>query len=139
MREIILRDTISRLYIDDFDEPTEKDRCLLYDSDKRYLDYFSLEDNTKEDYETYIELLKRHYDGFDVFDWLCDNTSYDYGKTPQEIMRTYIEDLVNGYDLEQVKEEIKDILFDIEFLTDEEFCQTYDINRIGKYYFRGNW
>ncbi len=140
MKEIILKDGKSKIYIDEFEQPSEEDRCCIYDSDKRYLDYFSLCENDQNDYNKYIEYLASKQDGFDIFDMLCLNSGYDYSNiSAQNIMENYIDDITAGYELEQVKEEIKDILFDIKFLTDEEFCQTYDINKIGDIYFRGHW
>ena len=140
MKEIILKDGKSKIYIDEFKRPTEQDRCYIYDSDKRYLDYYYAEDKSEDDYNEYVKFLASKQDGFDVFDTFCLNNGYDYSNiSPQDIMQTYLDDILEGHDLDEIKEEVKDILFDIKMLDDEEFCNTYDINRIGDIYFRGNW
>ena len=140
MIEITLKDKKSKIYIDEFEKPTEQDRCYIYDSDKRYLDYYYAEDKSEDDYNEYVKFLESKQDGFDIFDMLCLNNSYDYSDiSAQNVMLTYIDDIIAGHDLESIKDEIKDILFDIKMLDEDEFCNTYDINRIGDIYFRGNW
>lgn len=138
MIEITLKDKKSKIYIDEYEAPTEQDLCYIYDSDKRHLNYFSKENQTKDDYTKYINSLQDCWDGIDIFDIFCD--SYNYSNiSAQDIMQTYVDDILEGHDLDEIKEEVKEILFDIKTMTDDELCHTYDINRIGKIYFRGNW
>lgn len=71
--------------------------------------------------------------------WGHKATLMHNGTTPQSIMESYCEDITLGWEYEDVCDEVLDITADIETMTDNQLCNTYDINKIGKYYFRGNW
>lgn len=117
----------------------DDDLCSDYrfvDENDRFLGH--VETENINDVIDYLIHVKDEFDFFEYFE-----NRYDYGLNYINIMKTYIEDISSGllpnefgYDL---KEEIKDILFDIEYLDELEFCEKYDINKVGKYYFRGNW
>lgn len=139
MKKIKLKDG-AIIYIDTYNNETAEDGFGIYDSKKRYLDYYQQENGTREDYDNYIKGLEK-LNSQSIFELFCN--SYDYGNTPQEILHTYIEDISQGQlpneFSEELKHEIMYTLFDMEFLTDEELCERYDINKIGNLYFRGNW
>ena len=144
MKEIKLKDG-AIIYIDEFDINNE--RCEIYDSNKRYIDYLfdygagDTEIELKERYNKFIEYAQNELDSYGLFDYFCQ--SFDYGASPKQIEESYIDYITTGQTpLEfsnDLKAEIKEILFDLYFYTDEELCVIYDINRIGKKYFRGNW
>lgn len=140
--KITLKDG-SIIYIEKYSNSELKDRHKIYDSNGKYIDYLDNENYpTEKEYNGFIEFAQNELaDAEKFFDYFCQ--SYDYGITPQEILRTYIEDITTGqlpneFNTE-LKNEIKDILFDIKFCTDEELCDLYNINKIGNLYFRGNW
>ena len=144
MKEIILKDG-AIIYIDEFN--TNNERCKICDSDKRFIDYLfdygagDTEDELKEQYDKFIEYAQNELDNYGLFDYFCQR--FDYGTSPKQIMETYIDDITTGQTPlefgDDLKAEIKDILFDLYFYTDKELCEIYDINRIGEKYFRGNW
>lgn len=119
-------------YVDD-------DLCSNYrfvDENDRFLGH--VETENINDVIDYLIHVKDEFDFFEYFE-----NRYDYGLDYINIMKTYIEDISSGLlpneFSDNLKEEIKDILFDIEYLDELEFCEKYDINKVGKYYFRGNW
>ena len=119
-------------YVDD-------DLCDDYrfvDENDRFLGHVATENI--DDIIDYLIHVKDEFDFFEYFE-----NRYDYSLNDINIMRTYIEDVSSGLQPNEfgddLKEEIKEILFDIEYLDELEFCEKYDINKIGKYYFRGNW
>lgn len=144
MKEIKLKDG-AIIYIDEFN--TKNERCEICDSDKRFIDYLfdygagDTEKELKKRYNKFIEYAQNELDSYDLFDYFCQ--SFDYGANPKRIMETYIDDITTGQSPLQFSDdliaEIKTILFDLHFYTDEEICEIYDINRIGEKYFRGNW
>ena len=144
MKEIKLKDG-AIIYIDEFN--TNDERCEIYDSDKRYIDYLfdygagDTEEELKERYDKFIEYAQNGLDSYGLFDYFCQ--SFDYGASPKQIMETYIDDITTGQSPLQFSDdliaEIKEILFDLYFYTDKELREIYDINRIGDGYFRGNW
>lgn len=142
MKEIKLKDD-SIIYIEEFGENEERGRYKLYDSNSKYIDYLDKENYpTEKEYNGFIDFAQNELtDAEKFFDYFCQ--SYDFSTTPRAIMRSYIADITAGQlpneFSEDLKKEIKDILFDIEFYTDDELCDIYDINKIGKLYFRGNW
>lgn len=129
-------------YIEEPRKQEEFGRCIIYDENEHFLDYvecyytildFELTDSYKN-YNKMIDRLRNAKDEFDVFEMFCQ--SYDYGITPQEILKNYCDDIgVEEYD----DEKIESILKNCDILTTEELCYEYDMNKIGKYYFRGNW
>lgn len=123
--KITLKDG-SIIYIEKYNNSEEKGRHKIYDSNGKYIDYLDSENYpTEKEYNGFIEFAQNELiDAEKFFDYFCQ--SYDYGTTPQEILRTYIEDITAGE-------------LPIEFYTDEELCDIYDINKIGNLYFRGNW
>lgn len=144
MKEIKLKDG-AIIYIDEFN--TNNERCEIRDSDKRFIDYLfdygagDTEEGLKEQYDRFIEYAQDGLDSYGLFDYFCQ--SFDYGTNPKQIMETYIDDITTGQAplefSDDLKAEVKEILFDLYFYTDEELCEIYDINRIGEKYFRGNW
>ena len=106
------------------------------DENDRFLGH--VETENIDDVIDYLIHVKDEFDFFEYFE-----NRYDYGLNYINIMKTYIEDISSGLlpneFSDNLKEEIKEILFDIEYLDELEFCEKYDINKIGKYYFRGNW
>lgn len=142
MKEIKLKDD-SIIYIEEFGENEERGRYKLYDSNSKYIDYLDEENYpTEKEYNGFIDFAQNELtDAEKFFDYFCQ--SYNFDITPQAIMRSYIADITAGQlpneFSEDLKKEIKDILFDIEFCTDDELCDIYDINKIGELYFRGNW
>lgn len=125
------------IYIEDYDDHEEYDRCKIYDENKQYIDYIPLQDG-EEDYTNYIHCLLSVRDEFAFFEWFCD--SYDYDKDPYDLMiNAYYADIENGDDLDYINEELEQLDHDIDFMTMQEFIKVYDINKIGNYYFRGNW
>ena len=142
MKEIKLKDH-SIIYIEEFGENEERGRYKLYDSNSKYIDYLDEENYpTEKEYNGFIDFAQNELTNAETFFYyFCQ--SYDFSITPQAIMHSYIADITAGQlpneFSEDLKKEIKDILFDIEFYTDDELCDIYDINKIGKLYFRGNW
>lgn len=134
MRKYNFKNFKGFFYIDEF-EYSEDDYEIM-DEFGNFIDHVYT-DNIKK----VIKDLQNCKDEFEFFEHAINR--YDYGTTPQDIMKTYIYDISEGVfpnDMsDELKDEIKDILFDIEFMTDEELCEKYDINKVGKYYFRGNW
>lgn len=142
MKEIKLKDN-SIIYVEEFGANERRGRYKLYDSNSKYIDYLDEENYpTEKEYNGFIDFAQNELtDAEKFFDYFCQ--SYNFDITPQAIMRSYIADITAGQlpneFSEDLKQEIKDILFDIEFYTDDELCDIYDINKIGKLYFRGNW
>ena len=142
MKGIKLKDD-SIIYIEEFGENEERGRYKLYDSNSKYIDYLDEENYpTEKEYNGFIDFAQNELtDAEKFFDYFCQ--SYNLDITPQQILHTYINNISHGQTpnefSEDLKKEIKDILFDIEFYTDDELCDIYDINKIGKLYFRGNW
>lgn len=146
MRKITLKDN-SVIYIDKYNNKDE--RCRVYDSNKRYIEYLfsygegATDKETKKEYKDFIKYAQNELDSYDLFNYFCQRFEFDYGTSPKEIMETYIDDITACQSpLEfgsNLKAEVQNILFDLYFHTDEELCEIYDINKIGKTYFRGNW
>lgn len=142
MKEIKLKDD-SIIYIEEFGENEERGRHKIYDSNRKYIDYLDEENYpTEKEYNGFIDFAQNELtDAEKFFDYFCQ--SYDFDITPQQLLHAYIDNISQGQTpnefSEDLKKEIKDILFDIEFYTDDELCDIYDINKIGELYFRGNW
>lgn len=142
MKEIKLKDN-SIIYVEEFGANERRGRYKLYDSNSKYIDYLDEENYpTEKEYNGFIDFAQNELiDAETFFDYFCQ--SYDFDITPQQLLHTYIDNISQGQTpnefSEDLKKEIKDILFDIEFYTDDELCDIYDINKIGKLYFRGNW
>lgn len=142
MKEIKLKDN-SIIYVEEFRANERRGRYKLYDSNSKYIDYLDEENYpTEKEYNGFIDFAQNELiDAETFFDYFCQ--SYDFDITPQQLLHTYIDNISQGQTpnefSEDLKKEIKDILFDIEFYTDDELCDIYDINKIGKLYFRGNW
>lgn len=140
--KITLKDG-SIIYIEKYNNSALKDIHKIYDSNGKYIDYLDSENYpTEKEYNGFIEFAQNKLtDAKKFFDYFCP--SYDYGTTPQEILRTYIKNITAGQLPNEfntnLKNKTKDILFDIEFYTDEELCDIYDINKIGNLYFWGKW
>jgi hypothetical protein len=140
MREVELTDG-AIVYITDYGNSDGK--CRIYDSNKEFLNYFEENGTTEEDYENFIVRMSS-LDSTGLFECFSDSyRGYDYGNSPEEIMKNYCNDVMEGCEYNQLSEnlknEVKDVLFDCFTLTDEELCREYDINKIGNLYFRGNW
>lgn len=136
------------IYVEDYEDHEEKERCKIYDENNNYLDYISVmefdgvwdefSENDYNDYKKYIEYLLNADDEISFFENFCD--SFDFDIDPSELMiNGYMTDIELGHDYEDIKDEIEQIKHDINTMTEKEFINVYDINKIGKYYFRGNW
>lgn len=133
MKELKLKDG-SIIYIDNLVWFKEDKTGRIFDSNKKYLKTFIA--NDEEDYNTICNNIA-DMDNYTFFETFCD--SYDYGEDPYQIMETYIDDITFGWGEEAVEQEVKEIQKDIQELDEDEFCELYDINKIGNIYFRGNW
>lgn len=130
------------IYVEDYEDHKEKERCKIYDENNNYLDYISVmefdgvwdefSENDYNDYKKYIACLLNADDELLLFEHFCD--SFDYGHSIKQTLNNYIDTYL--YDSMDVVEEINN---DLKTKSEEYLCSKYDINKIGKYYFRGNW
>lgn len=135
MKKIKLTDK-SIIYVDRYRQSLTNDKLCVYDSNKNFIDYYEMNGKNKKDYKKHIKHLKQQ-DNFSLFDEFCG--SYDYGLSPFEIMSNYCDDIQIGYGIEETSEEVSSIIKDMCTMNDKQLCDEYDINKIGNYYFRGNW
>lgn len=80
MKQIDLK-FAGKIYMELYGEQEEKDRIKIYDSDKEYLDYFSVESlqemaNTNQKsvqdiLDEYAEKMSEKENVIDLLDWLC--------------------------------------------------------------------
>ena len=80
MKQIDLRFG-GKLYMELYGEQEEKDRIKIYDSDKEYLDYFSVESlqemanmnqkSVQDILDEYAEKMSEKENVIDLLDWLC--------------------------------------------------------------------
>lgn len=101
-----------------------------YDDNNRLLNiyFYDTIDDVDYDYK-YLTNLTTDIDKFDFF---CQ--SFDYGKTIEQCMDNYVDTF--AMDDESAIEQIK---YDLENMLDVDFCEKYDIYKIGKHYFKGDW
>lgn len=131
MKKIKLKDN-SIIYIDKFRHNKEDGKCRIYDSNKQYLDYFEEDGQTKKDYKNFIHSLSQ-LNAYEVFMLFADD-SFSSSISAKSIIEHYVEAVIacNNND------EADEILHDLETMTDDEICEYYNMNKIGKMYFWGN-
>lgn len=132
MEELYLPNFKTFIY---FDRPDKDERVNFYDERKELLDCFYKNDNDLKELLCYIQGIR---DGVDLFSLFCD--SFDYGNSIKEILIMELEVESNGgFDdcINEIKkdiENIKNLTFD-----EKELLDKYDINKIGNWYFKGEW
>ena len=80
MKQIDLK-FAGKIYMELYGEQEEKDRIKIYDSDKEYLDYFSVESlqemanmnqkSVQDILDEYAEKMSEKENVIDLLDWLC--------------------------------------------------------------------
>lgn len=113
------------LYVENFKEREEKDRIKIFDSQKRYLDYFSieyLEEYSKINNCTKCQQLNKYFDGLKQCSEIKNALHY-LGVSYQEVSSDWTA-------IANLLEEITGY----EYKTEEQLMSNEWVNKIGKYY-----
>ena len=110
-----------------YDRPDNDDRINFYDDNLELLDCIYCDD---EELKEYIEHLKETDDIVNLFAEFCG--SFDWGNSIKECLYNYIDSL-------EYEDEREDVEKDIKELDEPKLLEMYDINKIGKTYFKGEW
>ena len=118
------------IFIQGYNEPKEEwDRAKIFDSNKAYLDYITLDGRTEEDYVEVVLRLANSANIESFIEYLTGSDRYDYS----ESLEYLIADLYDDCDTTQ--EEYDLVMKDLAELSERELLDKYCINRVGKYYF----
>lgn len=92
--------------------------------------------NLTQGKNTYDE-IKKHISKLDKYEYMdAILKNYDYEEDYHKLMETYFEDITLGNRADAVEQEIKEIKKDLKTMTEKEFCENYEIFKIGNMYFR---
>lgn len=123
-------------YVENYEDDDKTGRRGIYDENMRYLDYISVDNELNEydraQYLHYIDILQNSKDEHEFFETFCP--SYDYGETLEKTMTNVID---SWFGVDQ--DEIDEIEHNLETMSELELCEEYDINKVGKLYFKGEW
>ena len=113
------------LYVEHFNNREEKDRIKIFDSQKRYLDYFSieyLEESAKINKITPYQQLNKYLSGI--------NNCSDIKNVLNYLSITYEKVSKHWTEIANLLEEITGC----EYKTEEQLMSNEWVNKIGKYY-----
>lgn len=101
-----------------------------FDDNDRLLNVFFYD--TVDSFDEDRKYLHSLNDDIDKFDFFCQ--SFDYGKTIEQCMDNYVDTfaMCDESAIEQIK-------YDLENMLDRDFCEKYDIYKMGETYFKGDW
>lgn len=120
MKEIELS-FVGKIYMEELGEQEEEDRIKVFDSDKEYLDYFSVES---------LEETRSMYKGLSIQDLLDDCADVMAGKESVEALLDYLN--IDWYAIYPSKAALIEATDrDVHEIDEDEW-----INHIGKYYIK---
>lgn len=121
-------------YVENYEDDDKTGRRGIYDENMRYLEYIQVENELNEydraQFYNYIDALQNMKDEHEFFETFCP--SYDYGETLEKTMINTIDSWI-WVD----EDEINEIEHNLETMSELELCEEYDINKVGKLYFKG--
>ena len=123
-------------YVERYEDDDNTGRRGIYDENMRYLEYIQVENELNEydraQFYNYIDALQNMKDEHEFFETFCP--SYDYGETPEKTMTNVIDSWWScDYG------EYEEICENLKTMSELDFCEEYDINKVGKLYFKGEW
>ena len=123
-------------YVENYEDDDKTGRRGIYDENMRYLEYIQVENELNEydraQFYNYIDALQNMKDEHEFFETFCP--SYDYGETLEKTMANVID---SWFCVDQ--DEIDEIGHNLDTMSELDFCEEYDINKVGKLYFKGEW
>lgn len=130
MKKLKIKALNGCIYVESFDgkHNEEEDRAKIYDSNKNYLDYISLDGISKQQYKDELKTLSSAKD-FEEFAELLGQFRYDYSESLEYLMSS----IFDTPDYSQ--EEFDNMEHDRETMSESDFIQEYMINRVGNTYF----
>lgn len=129
MKKIYIKNLKGFIFIEPYNSKhnEEQERAKIYDSNKNYLDYISLDNTTKKEYKNILKEYKQAKDTADMIENILFYNSYDYSQNLEYLLFS----ILDGQDEEIIEELEKDI----KTMTENELIQKYEVNRIGDNYF----
>ena len=128
MKKVYIKSLKGYIYVENYRKNNEEeDRAKIYDSNKHYLDYISLDNRTKKEYLSIIKEYKQTKDINDLIENYLFYNVYDYSENLEYLLYS----ILDGQD-EQCFEELEK---DLKTLNEKELLEKYMINNIGNYYF----
>lgn len=123
------------IWVESYDDHIEPERCDIYDEYQSYIDYINVEFMTKEDYNTYINMILNSKDvehfiqNFSNLYFYCSTDRLDL------MYKIYSEERQNEeYDTHS-KVFMDELRQDDKTMTDVDFCNEYLLNKMGNTYF----
>lgn len=123
------------IYVEDYENSIEPDRCDILDEYENYIDYIDLNGMTKNDYLKYVDDL---LSSKSIVDFIKKFSHREYFCDSDRLSLAFI---VYRTDYENEDEDMfskvfmDDIRNDDKTLTDKDFCDKYMFNKIGNIYF----
>ena len=105
----------------------EQDRAKIFDENKNYIDYISLDGTSKEKYNRILDIIANSKDIEMFIDNVCGVGSYDYSESLEYLLWSIYDDCD--------EETANELDHDLEILTEKEIVDKYMLNRIGNTYF----
>jgi len=115
------------IWVEDYGDTKEIDKAMIYDENMAYLDYISLDDLSKEEYDAMLQEFEQPTSIDDFLDGFC--TSYDYSESLPYLLESIFD---TGDCTDETWQELQ---HDIATLSENELVDKYCINRVGDYYF----
>jgi len=128
MKKLKIKALNGYIYVENYNgkHNEEEDRAKIYDSNKNYLDYISLDGVSKQQYKDELKTLSSAKD-FEEFAELLGLFRYDYSESLEYLMSSIFDNTT--------QEEFDNMEHDRETMSESDFIQEYMINRVGNTYF----
>lgn len=123
------------IWVESYDDHIEPERCDIYDEYQSYINYINVEFMTKDDYNTYIDMILNSKDvehfiqNFSNLYFYCSTDRLDL------MYKIYSEERQNEEYDTYSKVFMDELRQDDKTMTDVDFCNEYLLNKTGNTYF----
>ena len=133
-RKIFIPKANGFIYVEEYDKGEEENRCKIYDSNWEYLDYIDIEFKTEKEYRRIIfDLIEAetNVEFWEICGWNC----FDCGHNLLGVAEDTFENEGVGYDDYDYCQKVIDQLHsDYDTMSEKDFCEQYEINRVGDWF-----